>query len=76
MPKYEVTTSPGHQFPVGFEFETDNLHPSMVQHVRMIGRKTAEPEPEKEPEPPKKDPVKKEPVKKDPPPKDDDDDNT
>lgn len=35
MAIYEVVTSPGYQFPVGFTFETDALHPSMRQHVKL-----------------------------------------
>jgi hypothetical protein len=52
MAKYEVIKDAGAQFPVGFEFETENLHPSMIQHVRQVGRssKAEEPEPEKDPE--------------------------
>lgn len=79
MPKYEVVKSPGLQYPVGYEFETDNLHPSMLQHVRMIGRKPVEPvepEPEtevEEPEKPVDKPSRAKPATK---PKDDDDDNT
>ena len=77
--QYVVIKDAGAQFPVGFEFETDSLHPSMVQHVRQIGRNVAEPEQEqdKEPEKPTNKPTK--PVKspdKAPPAPDDDDDNT
>lgn len=39
MPKYEVVKSPGFQFPVGMIFETDSLHPSMRQHVKLAGGK-------------------------------------
>lgn len=38
MPRYEIITSPGFQYPVGAVIETDNLHPSMVQHVRPMDR--------------------------------------
>lgn len=34
---YEVTHSPNFDFPVGHQFESDNLHPSMHQHVRPVG---------------------------------------
>jgi hypothetical protein len=43
MAKYEVVTSAGADFPVGMEFETDNLHPVMLQHVKQISGK-AKPE--------------------------------
>lgn len=36
MPKYEVVTSPGLQHPVGHQFETDNLHPAMRWHVKLV----------------------------------------
>lgn len=78
MPKYEVVKSPGLQYPVGYEFETDNLHPSMEQHVRMIGRKSVEPvEPEPEaPTEPEKVVTKPARAKPESKPKDEDDDNT
>jgi hypothetical protein len=42
MPQYEVVKSPGHQYPVGFVFETDALHPVMQQHVKLLrGKKVA-----------------------------------
>jgi hypothetical protein len=44
MPKYEVMLSAGPDFPVGMEFETDNLHPVMIQHVKQIGGKSAKAE--------------------------------
>lgn len=50
MPKYEVILAAGPDFPLGFEFETDNLHPVMEQHVKQIGGKTAKPEPKKDDE--------------------------
>lgn len=40
MPKYEVVLAAGLDFPLGMEFESDNLHPVMRQHVRQIGGKT------------------------------------
>lgn len=43
MPRYEVVSSAGLDFPVGMEFESDNLHPVMLQHVKQIGGKTAKP---------------------------------
>lgn len=39
MAKYEVVTAAGLDFPVGMEFETDNLHPVMFQHVKQVGGK-------------------------------------
>lgn len=39
MPRYEVVLTAGLDFPVGFEFESDNLHPSMLQHVKQVGGK-------------------------------------
>lgn len=42
MAQYEIVKSPGFQFPVGHVFETDALHPSMVQFVKLMrGKKTA-----------------------------------
>lgn len=41
MPKYEVVTSPGVDYPVGKVFETDKLHKVMFQHVRLIDSKRA-----------------------------------
>lgn len=41
MPKYRVTKSAGVDFPEGFEFETDNLHPVMLQHVQIVGESKA-----------------------------------
>lgn len=80
--KYEVTKSPGVQFPVGMIIETDNLHHSMLQHVRPLGL-TAAAEPEAEPETPPKDPAQRKPRNKPDPDKpvdttsvDEDDDNT
>lgn len=39
MPEYEVVRSPGLQFPVGHTFKTDELHPSMRQHVKELKAK-------------------------------------
>lgn len=36
MPVYEITLSPGIQFPVGHRFETDSLHAAMKSHVRLV----------------------------------------
>lgn len=36
--RYEVVTSPGMQYPVGAVIETENLHPSMIQHVRAMDK--------------------------------------
>ena len=41
MPKYEVVTSPGVDYPVGKVFETDNLHRVMFQHVKRVDGKRA-----------------------------------
>lgn len=47
MPQYEVVTSPGTQFPVGYVFESDALHPVMQQHVKLLrGKKVAVKAPE------------------------------
>lgn len=44
MPSYIITKSPGHDWPVGKEFESESLHPSMLQHVRRTdGAKTVKP---------------------------------
>ena len=79
--QYVVIKDAGAQFPVGFEFETDSLHPSMLQHVRKIGRDTVQPEQEQEQdeEPTKPNGKPTKPVKspdKAPPAPDEDDDNT
>lgn len=36
MTQYEVVKSPGIQFPVGHVFESDALHPSMAQFVKLL----------------------------------------
>ncbi|QMP23928.1 hypothetical protein DDSR119_10 [Pseudomonas phage DDSR119] len=36
MAKYQITRSPGLDWPVGAILETDKLHPSMRPHVRQI----------------------------------------
>ncbi len=41
MPKYEVVKSAGFDFPVGKVFESDNLHKSMFQHVKLIDKRAA-----------------------------------
>lgn len=41
MPKYEVVTSPGVDYPVGKVFETNNLHKVMFQHVKLVDGKRA-----------------------------------
>lgn len=41
MPKYEVVTSPGVDYPVGKIFETDKLHKVMFQHVKPVDGKRA-----------------------------------
>lgn len=41
MPKYEVVTSPGVDYPVGKVFETDKLHKVMFQHVKPVDSKRA-----------------------------------
>lgn len=42
MPKYEVVTSPGIDYPVGKVFETDKLHKVMFQHVKQVdGKRSA-----------------------------------
>lgn len=37
MRKYEVISNFGADHPVGSIIETDNLHPSLEQHVRALG---------------------------------------
>lgn len=37
MPKYQVVTKFGADYPVGSIIETDELHPSLAQHVRPLG---------------------------------------
>lgn len=37
MPKYQVVTKFGADYPVGAIIETDSLHPSLAQHVRPLG---------------------------------------
>lgn len=81
MPKYVFVTTAGYGMEAGKEFETDNLHPALRQHVRLVSKGIDLPEqgdePEKtgdEPEKTETPPKKKEPVKKVN--KDPDDDNT
>lgn len=81
MPKYIVTKLAGVGFEVGKEFETDNLHPSLIQHVRQVSESTASKGPEPDADPEKtEDPAKKPAAKKEqkaaPPAPDPDDDNT
>ena len=42
MPKYRVKIAAGLDFPVGYEFETENLHPVMRQHVEVVGGSSAQ----------------------------------
>lgn len=42
MTRYRVKMAAGLDFPVGFEFETDNLHPVMRQHVEVVGGSSAQ----------------------------------
>lgn len=78
MPKYEVVKDAGVGMEVGKIIVTDNLHPSLFQHVRQISAAQAE-EQEQEQEEQKPEEAKptgkgrKAPVE---PPKPDDDDNT
>lgn len=50
--KYEVVKDAGVGFEVGKIIETDNLHPSLLQHVRQVsvGANSSESKPEAKPE--------------------------
>lgn len=36
MARYIITKSPGVDYPMGHKFSSDDLHPSMLAHVRRI----------------------------------------
>lgn len=82
MPKYVFVTNAGYGMEAGKEIETDNLHPALRQHVRLVSKGRDLPEQDDEPEKTGDEPEKTEPEKPARKPaaakvaKDPDDDNT